>query len=162
MLHVLCCLLSRIHSNVACCHDLLELECRIFYQEDFLHLSCATLFFAQLDTMMRLRTAFAMLCSACMCASLPALDVPREMMKDVNKPPFPTVNIIADQPITDAAQVDQLRGARSAQRSLLERITSAQQHFETSVSVDLDAQNQQLDKLQQMNARIGVLPRGSR
>ena len=37
------------------------------------------------------------------------------MMKDVNKPPFPTVNVIVDQPVTDAVQGDRLRGARSAQ-----------------------------------------------
>ena len=107
--------------------------------------------------MLRLGAAFAVLCSACMCAALPVLDLPREMMKDVNKPPFPTVNVIADQPVIDALQFDQLRGARSAQWSLLERVARAQQKFETSVGVDLEAQNRQLDKLRQMSARNSVL-----
>ena len=107
--------------------------------------------------MLRLGAAFAVLCSGCMCAALPVLDLPREMTNDVNSPPFPTVNVIADQPVTDALQFDQLRGARSAQWSLLERVGRAQQKFETSVGVDLEAQNRQLDKLRQMSARNSVL-----
>ena len=120
-------------------------------------MSRATLPPTQFDTMLRLGAAFAVLCSGCMCAALPVLDLPRETMKDVNKPPFPTVNVIADQPVTDALQFDQLRGARSAQWSLLERVVRAQQKFETSVGVDLEAQNRQLDKLRQMSARNSVL-----
>jgi hypothetical protein len=76
---------------------------------------------------------------------------------DVNKPPFPIVNEIADHPITQSAQVDQLRGARIAQQSLLERSDTAQKTFEASAGIELDAQNQQLDKLRQMTASIGGL-----
>ena len=109
--------------------------------------------------MLRFGAAFTVLCSGCICAALPVLDLTREVMKDVNKPPFPIVNVIADQPVTDALQVDQLRGARSAQWSLLERVARAQQEFETSVGVDLEAQKRQLDKLRQMSARnSGLAP----
>ena len=94
-----------------------------------------------------LRTAFAILFLGCSCASIPVLDLPREMTMDVNKPPFPIVNVIADQPMTDASQVDQLRSARVAQRSLLQRIVTGQQEYENSVGVDLWAQRQELDKL---------------
>ena len=80
-----------------------------------------------------------------------------QMMKDVNKPPFPTVNVIVDQPVTDAVQADRLRGARSAQWALLEKGARAQQDFRSSVGIDVKAQERQLDKLRQMNARIPAM-----
>ena len=114
-----------------------------------------------IDAMLRVHATFAMLCSAGMCAVLPVLDLPREAVTDVNKPPFPIVNVIADQPVT-VMQVDQLRGTQSGQRSLLERVVHAQQEFETSIGADLEAQSRQLDKLRQMSARIGVVAKGAR
>ena len=119
-------------------------------------------FFTDIGTMYRLLTAFAMLFSGCMCASLPVFDIPREMVTDVNKPPFPTVNVIADQRIADASQVDQLRQIRSAEQSFLEKVTSAQQEFEATTAVDLEAQDRQLNKLRQISAHIGVLAQGTR
>lgn len=112
--------------------------------------------------MFRLRAAFALLCSGCMCASLPVLDLPREVVTDVNKPPLPTVNVIADQSIVDASQIDQLRALRSAQQSFLEKVTSAQQEFEAAAAVDLEAQDRQLNKLRQISAHIGVSAQGTR
>jgi CPW-WPC domain-containing protein len=85
-----------------------------------------------------------------------------QMMKDVNEPPFPTVNVIVDQPVTDAVQADRLRGARSAQWAFLERVVLAQQGFESSVGIVGRAQEGQLDKLRQMNARITALARNAR
>jgi hypothetical protein len=124
----------------------------------FLILSCLSVPCAQhLDAMLRVRTAFAALSSVCLCAAIPVLDLPRAATMDVNKPPFPTVNVIADQPITESAQVDKLRGARSAQQSLLERVDTAQKKFEAAAGVELDVQHQQLDKLRQMTARISGL-----
>lgn len=115
-----------------------------------------------IDTMFRLRAAFALLCSGCTCAALPVLDLPREVVTDVNKPPFPTVNVIADQSIADASQLEQLRELRSSQQSFLEKVTSAQQEFEAAAAVDLEAQDRQLNKLQQISAHIGVSAQGTR
>ena len=64
------------------------------------------------------------------------------------------MNVIVDQPVTDAVQGDRLRGARSAQWALLEKGARAQQDFRSSVGIDVKAQERQLDKLRQMNARI--------
>ena len=99
--------------------------------------------------MLRVRTAFAALSSVFLCSAV-----------DVNKPQFPIVNVIADQPITESAQVDQLRALRGARRSLLERADTAQKKFEASAEIELDAQNEQLDTLRQMSARITGLARG--
>ena len=112
-----------------------------------------------IDAMLRVHATFAMLCSAGMCAVLPVLDLPREAVTDVNKPPFPIVNVIADQPVT-VMQVDQLRGTQSGQGS--EKVVHAQQEFETSIGADLEAQSRQLDKLRHMSARIGVVAKGAR
>ena len=132
--------------------------CFMFCSKAFLDLSCVSLPCAQpLDAMLRVRTAIAMLSSVLLCAAIPALDLPRAATMDVNKPPFPIVNVIADHPITQSAQVDQLRGARIAQQSLLERVDTAQKTFEASAGIELDAQNQQLDKLRQMTASISGL-----
>ena len=97
--------------------------------------------------MLRVRVAFAFLASGCICEALP----------DVNKPPFPIVNVIADQPVTGSAEVKELRDTRSTQQSLLKRIASARETFEASASVRLEAENQQLRNLRQMSARTGVL-----
>lgn len=112
--------------------------------------------------MYRLLNAFAMLISGCMCASLPAFDLPREMVADVNKPPFPIVNVIADQRIADASQVDELRTLRTAEQSLLEKVTSSQQEFEATTAADLEAQDQQLNNLRKISAHIGVQAQGAR
>ena len=107
--------------------------------------------------MLRVRTAFTFLSSVGLCAAIPVLDLPHGATLDVNKPPFPVVNVIADQPVAESAQADQLRGSRNAQRSLLERIDAAQKTFEASAGIELDAQSKQLDTLRQMNARIAGL-----
>ena len=107
-----------------------------------------------LDAMLRVRTSLAALLSLGLCSAIPVLDLPREVITDVNKPPFPVVNVIADHPVAESAQADQLRGSRNAQRSLLERIDAAQKTFEASAGIELDAQNKQLDKLRQMTLRI--------
>ena len=121
--------------------------CSILCSNTFLYRLC------HLAAMLPVHTAFAALSSLCLCAALPVLDLPREAM-DVNKPPFPIVNVIAEGPIAEAAQVDQLRGALGARQTLLGRVDTAQKKFEASAGIELDAQNQQLDKLRQMTARV--------
>ena len=115
-----------------------------------------------LETMFHARNAFAMLCSGYVCVALPTLDLSRETLMDANKPPFPTVNIIADHPIRESAQAYQLRSAQGAQRSLLEKNTDAQQRFETASTVDIEAQNRQLENLRRINARISVSARDTK
>ena len=88
--------------------------------------------------MFRVITAFSMLSSVGLCAAIPI------------------VNVIADQPMTESVQADNLRGARSAPRSL-EEIVTAQKNFEASAAMELDVQNKQLDNLRQLGARIGGL-----
>ena len=104
--------------------------------------------------MLRLLTALTILSSSGLCAAIPVLDLPRGSTLDVNKPPFPIVNVIADQPITESGQVEQLRGARSERRSLLGTVDTAQKQFEALAGIELDVQNQQLETLRQMSARI--------
>ena len=106
------------------------------------------------DAMLRVRTAFVILSSVGLSAAVPVLDLPRGANLDANRPPFPVVNVIADQPAVASAQAHQLRGARSAQRSLLEIVDTAQKEFETSAGAALAAQTQQLDNLRQMTARV--------
>ena len=107
--------------------------------------------------MLRVRTAFTFLSSVGLCSALPVLDLPRVATLDVNKPPFPIVNVIADHANTEPAQVENLRGARSAQWSFLEKVDTAQKKFEASAGSELDAQNNQLDALRQMSARLSGL-----
>ena len=89
--------------------------------------------------MFRVITAFSMLSSVGLCAAIPI------------------VNVIADQPMTESVQADNLRGARSTPRSVLEEVVTAQKNFEASAAMELDVQNKQLDNLRQLGARIGGL-----
>jgi hypothetical protein len=111
-----------------------------------------------LGTMFRVRTALAILSSVELCSAIPVFDLPRGATLDANKPPFPIVNVIADQPITESAQGEQLRGARSEQRSFLETVDTAQKKFEALAGIALDAQNQELETLRQMSAHISSSP----
>ena len=104
--------------------------------------------------MLRVRTAFVILSSVGLSAAVPVLDLPRGANLDANRPRLPVVNVIADQPAVASAQAHQLRGARSARRSLVEIVDTAQKEFETSAGTALAAQNQQLDNLRQMTARV--------
>ena len=112
--------------------------------------------------MLHARNVFAMLCSGCVCVALPTLDHSGGTVVDANRPPFPTVNIIADHPILESAQGYESGSAQSEQRSLLDKSVDAQQHFETASVLQLEAQNRQLENLRRTHARISVMARDSK
>ena len=111
--------------------------------------------------MFRLHDAVALLSSVVLCAALPVLDLSGEMTSDVNEPPFPIVNVIADQPLNTLQSNDQLRGVRHAELSMLEKVRAAQKSFELSSGAILEDQNQQLDTLRQMSAHLNDMARVS-
>ena len=106
--------------------------------------------------MLHARGVFAMLCSACACVGLQTLDLIRDTTMVANKPPFPTVNIIADHPIREVSKAFPLQRVHGEQQSVLQTHRHAHKRFEAASIAHLEAQHRQLDDLRRMNAHISV------
>ena len=114
-----------------------------------------------IDAMFKWHAALALLSSMCFCTALPVLNIPREATLESAKPPFPIVNVIADQPFPSSARDAQLRRVRNAQQSLLEQASNAQKRFEILAGFVLEDPNRQLETLRQTSAHVSSFTQGT-
>lgn len=85
-------------------------------------------------------------CALSLCEPLsaaPVLDLPRELVMDVNKPPYPVVNIIADPPAV---------GISSSSQSMRLSALQMGSTYKEQAHVELEKQTRQLERLTKLAA----------
>merc|ERR1712151_1361363 len=82
-------------------------------------------------------------------AQLPfaGLDLPKELVMDVNKPPFPIVNIIADSPPTDSGSASLLKSDRDAERNRAHAAAEEQANYAAVYNREVKRNNALLNRL---------------
>ena len=103
---------------------------------------------------MRVAALFALLCSVCCsCVSKPLLERPREMVMDVNAPPFPIVNVIPERaPPVGLVNTD-LGGARGEAKALVaQALSGARSDERRAFAIHMAEQHERLQRLKSLRA----------
>merc|ERR1712130_801966 len=75
------------------------------------------------------------------------LDVPRELIMDVNKPPYPIINVIADEPGTESGSAAALKEQRKNELARAKQTAEEQRAYDKAAGLAVRAQNLRLNKL---------------
>mmetsp|Transcript_8611 Transcript_8611/g.24796 ORF Transcript_8611/g.24796 Transcript_8611/m.24796 type:complete len:112 (-) Transcript_8611:37-372(-) len=94
--------------------------------------------------------AFSCLSFARLAISSPLLETPRELLMDVNKAPFPVVNIIPEHPPAQSDTLGRWKELRSAEIERSRRAAIEQRSFE-------DAANKEMRRTDDLGERMSHL-----
>lgn len=83
-------------------------------------------------------------CYACVArvGAVPFMEFPRELVMDVNKGPYPVVNVIVSSP---NGQTEAEKGLRQARRAAMDRRAGAQERRRADARRASDTLNQEID-----------------
>ena len=104
---------------------------------------------------MRGAVSFAILLSVLgKCASKPVLELPREMTMDVNKPPFPIVNVISER-ASPASSATNAHGEARAETVAIAKTSSGERASENSAFATLlTEQHARLERLKSLRTTL--------
>ena len=104
---------------------------------------------------MRGAVSSAMLLSALgSCASKPVPDLPREMTMDVNRPPFPIVNVISEGAATASSSTNAFREGRSGATALPKTWSGVGPYEGDAFAKDVADQHARLERLTSLRGSL--------
>ena len=104
---------------------------------------------------MRGAVSFAILLSVLgKCASKPVLDLPREMTMDVNKPPFPIVNVISERACSASSATNAYGEARADAVAIAKAPSGAGPFEGDAFATLLTEQHARLERLKSLRTTL--------